>query len=224
MTLFSAIHTLTGPPRRLVIVRHGETWDNAAGVWQGQLDSPLSDRGRAQATAMAPLVAALAPQRIVSSDLSRARDTAAAISWATGIPVALDPRLREIHAGQWQGLTSQQVKERDPELRAAVLAGEDLRRGHTGENLAEVLARCSEAVGEIVAELAPGECAVLVTHGVAGRCIASAVLDLDLDLAWRVLGGFGNCHWSEVVEGARGWRLTSWNVGAPAGDVAGADA
>ena len=103
MTLFSAIHTLTGPPRRLVIVRHGETWDNAAGVWQGQLDSPLSDRGRAQATAMAPLVAALAPQRIVSSDLSRARDTAAAISSATGIPVALDPRLREIHAGQWQG-------------------------------------------------------------------------------------------------------------------------
>ena len=187
MTLFSAIHTLTGPPRRLVIVRHGETWDNAAGVWQGQLDSPLSDRGRAQATAMAPLVAALAPQRIVSSDLSRARDTAAAISSATGIPVALDPRLREIHAGQWQGLTSEQVKARDPELWAAVLAGEDRRRGHTGENLAEVLARCTEAVSELVAELAPGECAVIVTHGVAGRCIASAVLDLDLDLAWRAL-------------------------------------
>lgn len=224
MTLFSAIHTLTGPPRRLVIVRHGETWDNAAGVWQGQLDSPLSDTGRAQAAAMAPLVAVLKPQRIISSDLSRASDTADAIATVTGLPVVLDARLREIHAGEWQGLTSQQVKERDPELRAAVLAGEDLRRGHTGENLAEVLARCSEAVGEIVAELAPGECAVLVTHGVAGRCIASAVLDLDLDLAWRVLGGFGNCHWSEVVEGARGWRLTSWNVGAPAGDVAGADA
>lgn len=224
MTLFSAIHTLTGPPRRLVIVRHGETWDNAAGVWQGQLDSPLSDRGRAQATAMAPLVAALAPQRIVSSDLSRARDTAAAISSATGIPVALDPRLREIHAGQWQGLTSEQVKARDPELWAAVLAGEDRRRGHTGENLAEVLARCTEAVSELVAELAPGECAVIVTHGVAGRCIASAVLDLDLDLAWRVLGGFGNCHWSEVIEGARGWRLTSWNVGAQSSAVEATDA
>lgn len=224
MTLFSGVHELLGAPRRLVIVRHGETWDNAAGVWQGQLDSPLSDRGRAQAAAMAPLVAALGPTRIVSSDLSRASVTAAAIGELTGIPVELDPRLREIHAGEWQGLTSAQVQARDPELRAAVLAGEDLPRGRTGERLSEVHSRCTEAAESLVGSLAAGECMVLVTHGVAGRALAAAVLDLDLDLAWRVLGGFGNCHWSELIEGARGWRLGAWNVGAPSTQVAATDA
>ncbi|MER7168943.1 histidine phosphatase family protein, partial [Micromonospora sp. NPDC000207] len=60
---------------RLIVWRHGNTEWNAAGRVQGQTDVPLNDRGRDQARAAAPLLAALRPDAIVSSDLSRAADT-----------------------------------------------------------------------------------------------------------------------------------------------------
>jgi broad specificity phosphatase PhoE len=115
--------------RRLVVLRHGETTHNAAGIWQGQLDSPLSDLGLRQADAVGAAVAALAPDRIVTSDLARARVTAESVGRATGIPVELDPRFREIHAGAWQGLTSAEVAQRWPEERAAVQRGEHRTHG-----------------------------------------------------------------------------------------------
>lgn len=224
MTLFSGVHELAGPPRRLILLRHGETTHNAEGVWQGQLDSPLSERGREQARAAAVALSSLGIGRIVSSDLSRALDTARAVAEVVSVPVAAtDVRLREIHAGQWQGLTSAQVAARDPELRRAVLDGADLPRGHTGERLTEVTARCRDYAEELVPSMAPGECALVVSHGVALRCLAGVVLDLDSDLVWRVLTGLGNCHWAELVEGARGWRVLTWNQRATTGGVASED-
>ena len=71
-------------PRRIVIVRHAETVDNAARVWQGHKDTELSDRGREQVQAAAPHLAAYAPALIVSSDLQRAASTADAIAGLTG--------------------------------------------------------------------------------------------------------------------------------------------
>lgn len=202
------------PRRRIVILRHGETDHNATGIWQGQLDTELSDRGRAQADAAGPALAALRPDRIVSSDLRRAAVTADIVARGAGIPVTLDARLREIHAGQWQGMNNAEVARLFPQERAAVLRGEDIRRGGDGESMGEVLARVSEALEDVVAGMAAGECVVVSTHGAAARAVAAALLDIDLALAWRVLGGFGNCHWAELEEGAHGWRLLTWNVSA----------
>lgn len=84
-------------------LRHGETTWNAIGKTQGQLDAPLSERGRDQALAAAAILAGERIERIVSSPLSRARDTAEAIAAATGAPVSLDPGLMEFHAGALQG-------------------------------------------------------------------------------------------------------------------------
>lgn len=203
-----------GPRRRVVILRHGETDHNAAGIWQGQLDTELSARGIAQAEAAGPALAALAPNRIVTSDLRRAARTAEEVGRACGIPVTADPRFREIHAGQWQGLTNADVTERYPDERAAVLRGEDIRRGLDGESMGDVHRRVSEALGELVADMAPGECVIVSTHGAAARAVAAALLGLDMALAWRVLGSFDNCHWAELEEGAHGWRLMTWNVSA----------
>ncbi|HET6969172.1 MAG TPA: histidine phosphatase family protein, partial [Ornithinibacter sp.] len=76
-----------GPaPRRVVVLRHGETDHNAARIWQGHLDTPLSDLGVEQADAAGPAIAALSPHRIVSSDLTRARLTAESVGRACGIP------------------------------------------------------------------------------------------------------------------------------------------
>ena len=204
----------SGPRRRIVILRHGETDHNAAGIWQGQLDTELSERGIAQAEAAGPALSALAPDRIVTSDLRRAARTAEAVGRACGIPVTADPRFREIHAGQWQGMNNEEVSARYPEERAAVLRGEDIKRGIDGESMGDVLVRVRSGLEELIAGMEQGECVVVSTHGAAARAVAAALLDLDLAVAWRILGSFGNCHWAELEEGKHGWRLLSWNVSA----------
>src|SRR4051812_38390170 len=85
---------------RLFLVRHGESTYNAEGRLQGQADPPLTPRGRAEAEALARALDGMAPVRVISSDLVRARETAALL----GHPEApTDPRLREIDVGEWAG-------------------------------------------------------------------------------------------------------------------------
>lgn len=201
-------------PRRVVVLRHGQTTSNARGIWQGQLDTGLSELGVAQAERAGETLRALGASRIVTSDLRRAARTAELVGAACGIPVTPDARWREIHAGQWQGLSSAEVVERYPEEYAAVMRGEDIPRGRTGESMADVAARTAEAVGDLVADMGPGECVIVSTHGAAARSVAAALLGIDPVLAWRLLGVFDNCHWAELREGREGWRLASWNVGA----------
>jgi probable phosphoglycerate mutase len=98
---------------RVLLVRHGQSEWNAAGRWQGQADPPLSDLGRAQAASAARSLGAL--DAIYASDLQRAAETAAIISGALGVgPVILDPDLRERDAGEWSGLTREEIHERYP--------------------------------------------------------------------------------------------------------------
>jgi glucosyl-3-phosphoglycerate phosphatase len=199
-------------PRRVVVLRHGETDHNAARIWQGHLDTSLSERGRQQADAVGPALAAFTPSRIVSSDLTRARLTAESVGRACGIPVELDPRFREIDVGAWQGLTASEVADRWPQVQEALARGEDVRRGDHGETVAEVTERVGAALTEHLATLAPGQCLVVSTHGASGRTAAAWLLGLDQELAWHVLGALGNCHWAELVEGRAGWRIQAWNA------------
>jgi len=199
--------------RRLIVWRHGQTDHNAGGIWQGQLDTALSATGREQAQAAAAALAAYRPAAIVSSDLERAADTARALASLVGLPVRYDERLREIHAGQWQGMTAGDVAEQFPEEQAALMAGEDIQRGIDGESLGQVAERTRFAVDEVLASLAPGECAVIATHGVSGRAVVASLVDLDQHLAWQSIGGLHNCHWAELREYAGGWRIAAWNVG-----------
>lgn len=199
--------------RTLIVWRHGETDHNAGGIWQGQLDIALSDKGRAQARVAAAALAAYKPSMIVSSDLQRAADTAGALGSLTGLPVRHDERWREIHAGQWQGMTAGDVATRFPQDQAALAAGDDIRRGVDGESLGEVAKRTRAAVDELLADLEPGGWAVITTHGVAGRVVVASLVGLDQHLAWQSIAGLNNCHWAELSEYVTGWRITAWNVG-----------
>ena len=203
-------------PRRLIVLRHGETKHNAAGVWQGQLDSPLSERGLTQAAAAAAALVAFAPARVVASDLSRAAVTGETVARVDGIPFSTDERFREIHAGAWQGLTGEEVRAGYPEDMDKLLRGEDFKRGGHGESVADVAARCRAGVDALLEELAPGECAVIATHGVAGRALAADLVGIDQRTSWVALAGLGNCHWAELVEGRAGWRIQAWNQSAGA--------
>lgn len=98
---------------RVLLARHGQSEWNALGKWQGQADPPLSDLGRAQARAAARSLGAL--DAIYASDLQRAMETAAIISGELGVgPVILDADLRERDAGEWSGLTRDEIKQRYP--------------------------------------------------------------------------------------------------------------
>jgi len=200
--------------RSLIVWRHGETDHNASGIWQGQLDTALSDKGREQALTAAAALAAYKPSVIVSSDLQRAAVTARSLASLVDVRVRYDERLREIHAGLWQGMTAGDVAEQFPVEQAALLAGEDIQRGVHGESLGQVAERTRAAADELLADLAPGDCAVIATHGVAGRTVVASLVGLDQHTAWQSFAGLHNCHWAELREYASTWRIVAWNVGA----------
>jgi broad specificity phosphatase PhoE len=117
--LLSAIVSSTVGPERVtdvLAIRHGESAWNAAGRWQGQADPPLTELGRRQAAAAGEVLAqGTGFDAIVGSDLQRAGMTAAIIGEVIGTPVAfLDHRFRENHAGEWQGLTREDIQRHWP--------------------------------------------------------------------------------------------------------------
>lgn len=196
---------------RLIVWRHGNTDWNAADRVQGQTDTALNDLGRAQATAAAPLIAALRPDAIVASDLRRAADTAAALVALTGLPVRSDPRLRERHYGLWQGLTMTTIAERFPAEHARWRSG-DQAPGCEVESLDDLGKRVGEALQE-AADAAPGGTVVIATHGGAARQGCGHLLGWGTDVL-RTVAPLQNCHWTELRhDPVRGWQLRAHNVG-----------
>ena len=198
---------------RLVLWRHGQTDWNVAARFQGQADIPLNAVGEAQARAAAPVLAALDPTVLWASDLERTRRTAAELTGVTGLTAQLDPRLREIHVGTWEGLTGAQVGELDPEAYAGLRRGEDVRRSATGETVSEVGERVAEALTEI-AEAAPdGATVVVTTHGLAGRAGLCRLLELPF-AQWRAFGSLDNCAWAVLQRhhGGGYWRVAAYDL------------
>ncbi|OBI36733.1 histidine phosphatase [Mycobacterium sp. E1386] len=214
--------------RRLIMLRHGQTEFNAGSRMQGQLDSQLSELGRAQAIAAAEVLGKLQPLLIVSSDLHRAYDTAIRLGERTGLPIRVDPRLRETHLGDWQGLTHTEVDMQAPGARLAWR--EDATWApHGGESRVDVAARSVPLVTELVCgepEWGGPQHAdrpvVLVAHGGLIAALSAALLRLPV-ANWPTLGGMGNASWVQLsghsddsgaaFESIR-WRLDVWNASA----------
>lgn len=199
-------------PRRVVLLRHGRTEWNASGRWQGHLDPDLDELGVAQAERAARLLAALAPDAIVASDLRRAARTAASLARVTRLPVHSDPDLRETYIGAWQGLTAAEVELRYPEDFSAWRRGDVHVHPGGGETRLEVSARVTAAVRRALADVPPAGLLVVVTHGGAARVGIAGLLGLPHG-SWGALGGLANCCWSVLTEGEPGWRLLEHNAG-----------
>lgn len=217
--------------RRLIMLRHGQTEFNAGSRMQGQLDSELSELGRTQAIAAAEVLGKLQPLLIVSSDLHRAYDTAVRLGERTGVPIRVDPRLRETHLGDWQGLTHTQVDAQAPGARLAWR--EDATWApHGGESRVDVAERSVPLVAELVSDElewgdpdVPDRPVVLVAHGGLIAALSAALLKLPV-ANWPILGGMGNASWVQLSgHSDRGgddpddlasirWRLDVWNASA----------
>jgi probable phosphoglycerate mutase len=149
---------------RLVLVRHGETAWNAEHRVQGQFDVPLNETGRRQAEAAAAVLTRERFAAIWSSDLARARETAAPAAAALGLPVRLDPALRERHYGIFETLTYAEVKARYPEDYARFERREPDYDFRTGESLRAFYERAVACARRIAAAHA-GEDVLVFTHG-----------------------------------------------------------
>jgi broad specificity phosphatase PhoE len=151
---------MTGAPpltTRVLLVRHGQSEWNADGRWQGQADAPLSDLGRLQAVEAARAIGAV--DGVWASDLQRAAETAAIIASEIGVgPVVVDPDLRERDAGEFSGLTRDEIEQRFP---GHLTSG---RRPPSWEPDEHLLARALRGLCRIAAEVPGGE-VLVVTHG-----------------------------------------------------------
>src|SRR5919197_1148474 len=107
-----------GTPVRILLARHGETVSNLEGRWQGQTDSPLTERGLAQARELGRALADEPLAAVYSSDLGRALETAREVAAPHALEVTPDPRLRELHVGRWSGRVGRESRGEFPGLSA----------------------------------------------------------------------------------------------------------
>jgi uncharacterized phosphatase len=149
----------------ILLARHGQTDWNRTGRYQGWADPPLNDTGRAQARELADQLRSTPFDAVYSSDLRRARETAEILAEPHGVPVIVEPGLREVNVGAWSGLTRAQVEARFPN-------GERPRGETREQHTARVLAAAEE-----IARAHPGERLLLVSHGGTMRAIRRHVSD-----------------------------------------------
>jgi len=192
----------------LIFVRHGETESNAEKRFMGHLDSPLSEMGLAQVAAVAARLAKADASAIYTSDLGRAAATAERISSICGLPVVSDARLRERHAGVFQGLSYAEARERFP---AAYTETENPTPESAipgGESALQVQARFVPFLDE-VCQRHDGQDVILVTHGAFIRTVL-----------WHLLeSSYATARWARVdntslsvFHGENGrWALQTWN-------------
>jgi len=143
---------------RILLVRHGQSEWNAEGRWQGQADIPLSELGRAQAAAAAKNLGSF--DLIAASTLARAAETAYIISTALGIgPVIPVPSLVERSAGEWSGLTRDDIAEQWP----GYLENDKRPPGYESDD--DLWVRIEAGIAEVAAMLGADDEALVVAHG-----------------------------------------------------------
>lgn len=155
----------------LCLIRHGQTDWNLEGRYQGQSDVPLNENGIAQARSLIERLNGQTFAAVYSSDLKRARQTAKPIANELGLPVQIEPRLREINQGEWEGVLVEDIKARYAKLWSQRTVDPASVRPPGGETVAEVAERVYAALDDI-ARLFPTERVLIVSHGLS---IATAI-------------------------------------------------
>jgi probable phosphoglycerate mutase len=201
--------------RQVILWRHGRTSWNVAGRVQGQSDIPLDETGHAQARSAASRLAALKPHRILSSDLQRARDTAAYLSAAAGVDVELEERFRELNFGAREGLTWREAWDQMPEGMQAWVDGDETQIPGS-ETHQQAGDRFADGLRAALPSLPKDGVLVVVAHGAVLRTGICRFLGIP-PAHWGTFGALNNCSWSVLEETPwrpdTQWRLTEWNAG-----------
>ena len=201
-------------PTRILLIRHGETAWNAERRLQGHLDIALNPEGERQAALLGAALAAEPIDVLVSSDLSRARQTAQAVARGRDLSVHIDPQLRERAYGGFEGLLYSEIEQRFPAEFTAWQARDvesTLPPGkRIGESFRQFYARATGAILDWAARH-PGKTIAVVAHGGVLECAYRLARGLPLETPrdFKVFnasvnrftldaGGFGLQSWGEV--------------------------
>jgi 2,3-bisphosphoglycerate-dependent phosphoglycerate mutase len=206
------------PSYFIVLLRHGESVGNAQDRFQGQYDFPLSEKGRAQAQALAERWKneGLIFERCIASPLLRARQTAEIVTAALGIPLEFDDDWKELHNGGLAGLTREQAEEQFP--RPVFIPPYD-HIGGTGESRFEIFLRGGRAVQHLL-DRGPGRYLVTAHGGILNMALYAILgIPVQADYTgpsfrflntsfatltytpgehhWRLIGLNDQLHWEE---------------------------
>ncbi len=170
---------------RLVLVRHGTTAWSRERRFAGSRDIPLAEEGLRQCEAVAAALGGKLIAAVYASPLERARTSAEVIAKAHRLEVRIEPDLREMAFGEWEGLTRDEVAARFPQAYELWRSAPHRLAVPGGESLADVAARGQRAVDELVGTHAD-ETVVLVSHAVVLRLIVLQALGLGPERLWAV--------------------------------------
>ncbi len=199
---------------RITFVRHGESESNVSGRWQGQGDSKLSPLGRDQAESLGRRLKGAHFDRVISSDLSRAADTARAL----GREVTLEPAFRELDVGDWEGLDRREVALKFPDQVQVLAAGaRDVKIGG-GESWDELYDRIKSAFDAVVRDASAGSHIAVVAHGGAIAALFAGLLGIG-GRHPRPLGRVVNTALSTVEVHDGDLTLHRWNDATHLGPV-----
>jgi probable phosphoglycerate mutase len=184
-------------PTTILLVRHGETdWNRDQRV-QGQSDPPLNELGREQSRELAATLAGERVDAIYASDLRRARETAEILAAELGLPVVVDPDLRELDFGDWEGSTIDELTAQFPDAVERWRSGDEVPwdGGETREAMAE---RVRSAVRRLAA-IHDGGRILLVAHGGPVRVLLMDAEGLAFPEQRREFRRIQNCDLSKIA-------------------------
>ena len=175
----------------IYFTRHGETVWNVENKICGMTDSPLTEKGRAQAAQLGEAVknSGIVLDEILYSPLSRAADTALAVAAATGLPARVEPRLREQCFGRFEGTSPRN----SPEFTAAKMQFAD--RYTDGESMLQLAQRIYNLLDELKADT--GKTYLLVAHNGIARVVQSYFYDMTNEE--YAAAGIKNCQLVEYT-------------------------
>jgi phosphoserine phosphatase len=193
---------------RILLVRHGHVEGITPERFRGRRDIGLSELGARQAEAAARRIAVRwHPQAVYSSPLRRCLQTAAPIAAACGLAPAVLEDLNDVHYGDWEWRTYEEVRTTSPGLFACWFAAPQLVRFPAGESLQDLVARAANAL-RLVRERHAQQTVVMVGHGAVNRALLLQVLDQPLSAYWRLGQDPGALSEIELLEhGATVHRL-----------------
>jgi probable phosphoglycerate mutase len=192
---------------RILAIRHGETLWNVDSRIQGHLDIGLNDTGRWQAERLGMALKDEPMAAIYASDLSRAHDTALAVSRHTGVPVQAEPGLRERSFGEFEGRTFAEIETELPEQARRWRQRDPTFTPAGGESLLMLEARVLSVAARLAA-LHPGEQIALFAHGGVMDILYRAATHLELQAArtWAL----GNTAINRLLWSPEGFSLVGW--------------
>ena len=175
---------------RIFLIRHGVVAPESRDRFNGRTEAPLDPEGEAQLGRVADYLSAEPPTAIYSSPLQRCRSSAAVLGRAFGLPVKIEPDLREMDFGELDGLNFTEVRQLFPDESKAWYRDLAGYRLPGAETMSEVQERAWTALQGVVADH-PGTTVAVQAHGAVNRLLLARILDLSIGQIMNLAQDYG---------------------------------